>query len=923
MKKRLHFFLLALCALFLVGQRTYAKEINEKVTNVIWNLDFEQCTLNSGGTWYDDCPHWTIPDRGLSNGMWPAAKDEYMSASVNGVVLKGWNAANNALTAGRIVHRTITNLPEGRYTISADVHTNLYQKVYLFAQEHTGNEVEQVVASNEYNTSDHVSLTIDVKQGVDLTFGLKFKEAVNVNYGFNLYADNFKVSYSQQTNIADPVDITNPSFEAQTVTWASTSGTVTGSTWTFNQVSGTTTNCRSIAPTTATRNTDYSMLANVASHAGNNVAIIGRRNYATSTTSTTGTAARTSSSLSQSLSLDAGTYTATVYFKAVSTGSDATTTSLFARKTNATTTAAANQLASSSATSSNRITRSAAGSSNAITSVTFDKTWNDVEWQALQVTFSLASTTTVYFAVQYDVPAGPRDANNYYPASGNGQKRYAMVAECMIDDIRITKQTSTPSDGTYYLYNPLTDKFLSRGGDYGTLAKADDYGLPIAVTMSDGAYRLQAQDGNDAARTDIYYGGGWWMWSDHYDGNADNQAGYYAFRGAGSGNYQIQDLNWIAADNGTLYTTYVYNRDENARYSVAANGSQGDNVDDVQQTYWQLKTQAERDAIITARQNAQAAAVAAEVGLTATTPAELSTAADGGKFSTELTEPALSFANNAGGWTWSGMPAAINSEWTPVGNPAYMDSGTEVFQGAGKFTKTVTGLEPGLYKVTLKGFHRDGTNAEMYAKEHTSGMTGITPSYLSANGRTVQLKTWASEATSTTEPNLPAAAKTMFDAGSYKNEVFAMVGTDGKLTLEVVHPSNTTDSWLMLGDVTLTAYTGNKVKDSGVYYLYNPAYDKFLSKGFDWGTGAVVDDYGTPIQTNGADGATTYFKLHAVDIPDANLNYQGAWWTWSDNGTDDAGALGVHSCGWWQLLSSLQTLVRKLRLVAIHVCVYE
>ena len=645
MKKKLRFFLLVLGALLLVGQRTYAKEINEKVTNVIWNLDFEQSAWNDEG-WYDDCARWTIPNRGLSNGLWPRAKDNYMSGDVSGAVLYGWNAANNKMSAGPLLNRTITDLPAGKYTISAVVHTNLYNQLYLYAAPSTSAQAEKMVTSySGYGVAEKVKVDVNVTQGESLTFGLKFKAQVNVDYGVDFYADNFKIEYTA-------------------------------------------------------------------------------------------------------------------------------------------------------------------------------------------------------------------------PTSGTG-----YVA-----------------DGTYYLYNPLTDKFLSRGGDYGTLAKADDYGLPIAVTMSDGAYRLQAQDGNEAARTDIYYGGGWWMWSDHYDGNADNQAGYYAFRSVATGTYQIQDLNWIGADNGTLYTTYVYNRDENARYSVAANGSQGDNVDDVQQTYWQLKTQAERDAIIAARQNTQAAAVAAEAGLTASTVAELVTAVEAAKFGTELAEPALSFANNAGGWTWSGMPTTAIEGSTPAGDPTYMESGVEVFQGAGKFSKTVTGLKPGLYKVTLYGFHRDGTNTEMYAREHTNGMTGITPTYLSANGRTVQLKTWASEATSTTEPNLPAAAATMFEAGSYKNEVFAMVGTDGKLTLEVVHPSNTTDSWLMLGDVTLTAYLSNKVQP-GTYYIYNPALDKFLSIGNAYGTSAVVDDYGTPITLEAYAGN---YHLHAVDNPDVQACFRERYWVYADQTAEDS-----------------------------------
>ncbi|MBR1484247.1 MAG: hypothetical protein IJ612_00955, partial [Prevotella sp.] len=51
--------------------------------------------------------------------------------------------------------------------------------------------------------------------------------------------------------------------------------------------------------------------------------------------------------------------------------------------------------------------------------------------------------------------------------------------------------------GTYYVYNPLTKKFLSRGNAYGTAATVDDYGVAVNVAVSDltaGNYTLSSFD---------------------------------------------------------------------------------------------------------------------------------------------------------------------------------------------------------------------------------------------------------------------------------------------------------------------------------------------------------------------------------------------------------------------------------------------
>ena len=54
---------------------------------------------------------------------------------------------------------------------------------------------------------------------------------------------------------------------------------------------------------------------------------------------------------------------------------------------------------------------------------------------------------------------------------------------------------------------------------------------------------------------------------------------------------------------------------------------------------------------------------------------------------------------------------------------------------------------------------------------------------------------------------------------------------------------------LLIGGASASAqtWTGSEVGE-GTYYLYNVGADKFLAYGADWGTRAVIDDVGIPVQ---------------------------------------------------------------------------
>ena len=111
-------------------------------------------------------------------------------------------------------------------------------------------------------------------------------------------------------------------------------------------------------------------------------------------------------------------------------------------------------------------------------------------------------TYTVYFR-----PAGDgteADGYTYIPHGSDADAHGCTNGGYMF------KFVETPvAAGTYYLYNPYSGKFLSRGSAGGTRAVADDYGFPINVTFdSEGAYTLDNYDGTGA------YGDDYWMYAD-------------------------------------------------------------------------------------------------------------------------------------------------------------------------------------------------------------------------------------------------------------------------------------------------------------------------------------------------------------------------------------------------------------------------
>ena len=85
---------------------------------------------------------------------------------------------------------------------------------------------------------------------------------------------------------------------------------------------------------------------------------------------------------------------------------------------------------------------------------------------------------------------------------------------------------------------------------------------------------------------------------------------------------------------------------------------------------------------------------------------------------------------------------------------------------------------------------------------------------------------------------------------------------------------------------SLNIYAQQTPVDGGVYYLYNTANGKFLTRGNNWGTQAVTNDFGSPWKVYLADGKYT---LRMYDIVTAEGNTNRALGTNGFSDNDNAG----------------------------------
>ena len=375
------------------------------------------------------------------------------------------------------------------------------------------------------------------------------------------------------------------------------------------------------------------------------------------------------------------------------------------------------------------------------------------------------------------------------------------------------------ADGTYYLYNEAGKVFFERGGVYGTQAVVGKYGLPVDITTVDGATTLAM---HDWAGTVIGFDEGIYA-----DASGENARTYTV---------KTVEGGFVFVNNNNYALTIV---------DGAVNG-----VLDGEGTVWAVKTLEERNAILEAAVAADKSAAIAAAGYPEDVEFE----------TTDCTEQvaSASLAGSIEGWTWTEVrkPEAF----------ATNVNGTECYKGTGTLSQTVTGLEQGLYRVTVNGLYRDGWNANQVTMA-ADGYYNST-AYLAANGVQAQITPWAKDRVADGNPNSMADYNSIIseDATKYLSELYTTVGEDGEMAISINVPSFIDGGWCIFSNVTLTrlSYTAPEpepepqpVVADGTYYIKNVATGKYLAGGSWWGTHAVVKDYGLDIAVTLADGKYT------------------------------------------------------------------
>ena len=316
----------------------------------------------------------------------------------------------------------------------------------------------------------------------------------------------------------------------------------------------------------------------------------------------------------------------------------------------------------------------------------------------------------------------------------------------------ITLKTPAIFDGIYYFYNTYTENYLSRGGNYGTQAIMDNYGVPAYLAFDgEGKTRVKFFDNYR------FLSDGGWLY-------ADNATGGQFFVDAVVGGYKFKD-----ATNTSHYVAVNDNK-------VVGDAQEGVNLVGTSNV-WSLETPAQYDAKdnATTLANVQAAAAATAAGIAGiTTLAGLETelASNYGETSITITGAKAEKYDVNGG----SSPAKYVEE-------------------------TVNDLKPGIYRLTVDAFQRASSNDRVAAASGASSLVYVYAGTAKTRIKSVMAygaaSAYASDYTYEGKhyPNNETSAYTALETGNYKNSVYVYVADAGEgtgsLTFGINNPQNT------------------------------------------------------------------------------------------------------------------------------------
>lgn len=338
------------------------------------------------------------------------------------------------------------------------------------------------------------------------------------------------------------------------------------------------------------------------------------------------------------------------------------------------------------------------------------------------------------------------------------------------------------ADGTYYFKQADADgekKYFSRGANWGSRNTIDVYGIAYELAaLPSGAYSFKNVDASLAAQKNLYIG---------VDYHNDQATVLPLYLTSVEGGYTI------SADKAEKYFAFTA-ADAQGQYELSTTDVATDAL------VWTLLSKEEYDAEIADAQKAQYKALAQAIGLDGIESAEALAAATDAYEHTSLTDkiktPALN--NSVDGWT---IGKTVGENGGAVEGNMKNGVVAEFFNASADFYQDITGLDEGLYMVTVDAFYRVG-GKEGAKKVGEQG--GANP-YLYAGSNRTPIVTWDKvRPNGGGEPNDRGEAKAGFEKGLYKNTVYAYVGEEGTLRIGIYKAGRINEDWLPFANFTLT-----------------------------------------------------------------------------------------------------------------------
>ena len=370
------------------------------------------------------------------------------------------------------------------------------------------------------------------------------------------------------------------------------------------------------------------------------------------------------------------------------------------------------------------------------------------------------------------------------------QKIKWFIASMMV---MVCLQVSAQPEGKFYLFNTAYKVFLSRTASG---ANADQFGVPVEIKKGTDGYSLMFLDN------------GRYVAVDGAAVKSDAESVAYATIQTVEGGYTVAftagELLGVEGNDGTLACK---NKPESSSFAVL----------------WELKTQAERDAIVAQKAVAQIEAIAKAADIILADGDKMAQFTEALKAFTEedatelVSNPTL--AESQDGWTVNVL-SGLNNIAYKASYPMtlYQNSAMEISQ--------VVEVPNGIYKATIQNTYRSSKRETLTNYAEKDGLS-ICNAYFAANDNQAQAVEWSKIRTSSTLPYSRGDFDNFTTNPKYTTTVWAYVN-DGKLTLKYAVPAlNNTGGdydldWFTFANVKLTRYyKASVVVDDERFDLYN------------------------------------------------------------------------------------------------------